>query len=265
MTACLLAALIVLGGLTPLHGDSKTLTDEDRIEILRGLDAEFAKAKVYLPRSKKPLPFESNGSWDQKAWESMGKDLGPAARVGDSIQITAVRFENDKIILDINGGLKKKGSHWYDHVQVGMGGATRPVSQDQGTNAPGGTYVAIVFPERIPHVESAELKKMLSPIFDFDKHSVTVDYVESLPEPIKNAIKEKRALEGMDRDQVLLALGHPRSKDRQTREGVDYEDWVYGEPPGKITFVIFAGSKVVEVRDEYAGLGGSTVPSLQPH
>ena len=36
-------------------------------------------------------------------------------------QVTKVSIEGDKILLEINGGMKGKGGHWYDHVQVGMG------------------------------------------------------------------------------------------------------------------------------------------------
>src|SRR5262252_7695167 len=97
------------------------LTDDDKIEILRGLTAEYATVKTYLPRSRKPLEFDSSGNWDKDKWQQAGRELGPAARVGDLVQITRVAIENDKILLEINGGMKGKG-HWYDHVQVGMGG-----------------------------------------------------------------------------------------------------------------------------------------------
>jgi hypothetical protein len=40
---------------------------------------------------------------------------------------------------------------------------------------------------------------------------------------------------------------------------VDTEDWIFGAPPGKITFVTFTGSKVVKVKEQYAGLGSDTV------
>ena len=33
------------------------------------------------------------------------------------------------------------------------------------------------------------------------------------------------------------------------------EDWVYGTPPGRITFVTFNGDKVIQVKESYAGLG----------
>jgi hypothetical protein len=63
---------------------------------------------------------------------------------------------------------------------------------------------------------------------------------------------------------VVLAIGKPRTKVRETKDGVEQEDWVYGQPPGKVTFVTFANGKVIRVRDAYAGLGGSTVPALKP-
>ena len=59
----------------------------------------------------------------------------------------------------------------------------------------------------------------------------------------------------MTRDQVVMALGRPVHKSRETTDGVELEDWVYGFPPGSITFVTFKGDKVVKVKEEYAGLG----------
>jgi hypothetical protein len=97
---------------------------------------------------------------------------------------------------------------------------------------------------------------------DFEKQTATENYVEKLPEPVQNAIKANKAIEGMDRDQVLLALGKPRHKERNvTKEGAEVEDWIFGEPPGKITFVTFTGSKVTQIKEAYADVGGSTVPS----
>ena len=47
------------------------LTDEDRIEIIRGLTAEFATAKVIIPRSKKPLAFESKKGRRSANWTKL--------------------------------------------------------------------------------------------------------------------------------------------------------------------------------------------------
>src|SRR3982751_3348834 len=97
------------------------LSFDDRLEIERGLDAEYAIMRVPLPRAKKPLPFDSTGGVDHKAWDKSMQENGPAARLGDEIQITRVEIESNKIVLEINGGTRS--GHWYDHVQVGMGGA----------------------------------------------------------------------------------------------------------------------------------------------
>jgi hypothetical protein len=236
------------------------LTDDEKIEILRNLSAEYAKAKTYLPRSKKPLEFDVDGTWDQAKWQMMAQQNGgPAARVGDELKITHVAFESDKLLLEINGGMKS-GKHWYDHVDVGMGGMGGPVSNGNGTPSLG-TVIEVNFHKPLENLTSADVKKVLAPLMDFDPHSVSKIYAETLPPEVQKAISEKRALEGMNHDQVLLALGHPRQKYRETKDGADLEDWIYGEAPGKVTFVTFSGNKVVKVKEQYAGLGIQTSPA----
>jgi hypothetical protein len=244
----------------PLRSDDKggekgndKLTFDERVELVRGLTAEYATAKQFLPRSKKALEFESSGVYDKKKWEAIAKEMGPAARTGDQVQITHVTLEGDKILLEINGGLKS-GRHWYDRVQVGMGTQTAPVSNGD-IHPTAGTNIEVLFHKPLATLTSAEVKKILAPLFDFEKHSATQLYAQSLPPAVQKAIAEKRVLEGMDRDQVLLAVGHPVHKSRETKDGLEIEDWVFGTPPGKITFVTFNGDKVIKVKEAYAGLG----------
>lgn len=248
--------------------EDKKWSEDDRIEVLRGLSAEYAIVKDFLPRSRKPLPFESTGNYDKQRWAEIGKQMGPAARVGDQVQITHVSIEPTSIVLEINNGFKS-GGHWYDHVQGGMGGPMSGTTMSQPGypgNAAGGTYIALIFGGRVPVVTSADIKKMLAPILDFDKHSAASEsYVELLPEPIKKAIKSNKVIVGMDREQVLLAMGKPRHKERGLKDGDETEDWVYGFPPGKITFVTFNGSKVAKVNEAYADIGGSTANPLPAH
>jgi hypothetical protein len=241
---------------------AEKLTTQERIEIMRGLTAEYATMKVPLPRSPKALQVRASGEWDHKQWAEMATKNGPAARIGDLVQVSKVTIEDDKLILEINGGFKG-GRKWYEHLEVGMGGSTAPIGNTQ-SNAPGGTTIALLFDGKTPALKTAEIKKMLVPIMDFERRTSTENYVDTLPEPIKIAIKEKRGIEGMDREQIILALGRPVNKIRETKDGVDLEDWIYGQPPGKITFVTFEGNKVVAIKDTYAGLGGSTAPPLQP-
>ena len=251
--------------LTPVYSADKKLTEDDRIEILRGLMSEYATVKTILPRSKKPLPFDADGTWDKQTWAEAAKEFGPAARVGDQVQVTRLTIEGDKILLEINHGMRGSRGSWRDHVQIGMGGGggMSPVSTQQNTNAPSGTNIAVLFNKPIPPLKAADIKKMLAPVLDFEKQTATENYVEKLPEPVQKAIKANKAIEGMDRDQVLMALGKPRHKERNvTADGAETEDWIYGDPPGKITFVVFTGSKVTQIKEAYADVGGSTAAPL---
>jgi hypothetical protein len=237
------------------------LSFDEQMEITRGLNAEYATLKAALPRSKKPLVFHSDGTYDHNAWEKAMQEGGPAGRLGDQVQITRVQIESNRILLEINGGTKR--GHWYDHVQVGMGGNMSNVPTNQNAQAVNGSYVAVVFPSSVPSLKSAEIRQMLSSVFDFEKHSASEQYMDKLPEPVKKAIKEQKAIDGMDKDQVLLALGKPRNKSRETsKDGDEIEDWIYGEPPGKMTFIRFTEGKVVKVQESYANVGGTTAPPL---
>jgi hypothetical protein len=255
------AAFVVLGllGTLAARASEPKITDEDRVEILRGLMAEYAKAKVTLPRSSHELPLESTGQWDKAKWAELAKGQpGPAARVGDLVQITKVTFDTEKIVLEINGGTKAK---WRNHVEIGMGGATQPLAKSDA-NAPGGTYIALLFHQPLPPMQTADIKKMLAPVLDFEKTSVTQNLIDTLPPEQQKAVRDNRVIVGMNRDAVLLAMGRPRLKSRETdSDGLETEDWVYGEAPGKITFVTFANSKVIRVKEEYADLGGTTAPN----
>lgn len=257
-------ALLAIGGLLPATGETRKLEFEDRVEIVRGLTAEFATAKVLFPKSKKNLEFSSDGKFDKKEWESIAQDVGPAARPGDLVQITKVDIEDEQIILELNGGAKSKRK-WYERLELGTGNRTTPIGGPPGaTPAPAGTTVALRFDKKVPPLPAAEFKKMLAPILDFEKRTATEQLIDTFPPEIKAAITEKRVMEGMDRDQVLMAVGRPRHKQRETKEGDEYEDWVYGQPPGRMTFVTFKGPKVVKVKEAYAGLGGATAPPLTP-
>lgn len=237
----------------PLHPPDK-LTEDEKISLVRDLTAEYANLKATLPRSKKPLEFNADGTWDRKQWTEAARTGGYAARFGDKVQITKISLDGDHIIFEINNGIKS-GQHWYDHIQMEGGVSVQRSGDNNAATASNGTYIDLDFHKPMENLTSAEVKKILAPIFDFDKHSVTTLYSETLSPAVQKAVAEKRALPGMDRDQVLLALGHPDHKYRETKDGVDTEDWIFGTPPGKITFVTFVGSKVAKVKEEYAGLG----------
>ena len=112
------ARLMIFFAASALLADQ--LTPDERIEILRGMLSEYATAKTFLPKSKKPLPFKSTGQFDKNEWQELGKQLGPAARPGDLVQVTKVDIDDDKIVLEINGGAKGKRK-WYRQCRGGYG------------------------------------------------------------------------------------------------------------------------------------------------
>src|SRR5271170_3666142 len=167
------AVLLLLSALAPLaaRAQQQKLSEDDRVEILRGILSEYATVKAYLPRSKKPLPFFSSGQWDKQLWAQTGQQFGPAARVGDLVQITHVDIENNQIVLEINNGMKGEKGNWRNRVQIGVGPNTSPINRQQNSNAPSGTSIALLFSGPVPSLKADEIKKILTPVMDFDKET----------------------------------------------------------------------------------------------
>jgi hypothetical protein len=146
-----------------------------------------------------------------------------------------------------------------------VGGVSNGQGNPQSSNQPRtGTAIVLKFKDSIGDVTAAQVKKMLAPVLDFEKHSASEQYIDTLPPETKQAIKEKKAIEGMDQEAVIMALGRPLRKTRETKDDKDLETWQYGDPPGRVTFVTFAGSKVIQVRDTYAQMGGSVAQIPTP-
>ncbi|MDZ7637343.1 MAG: hypothetical protein U5J83_03675 [Bryobacterales bacterium] len=263
ISALLAVALLLFAG--NLRADNaRRLRDEDKVVLLRGLMAEYATSKILIPRSKKALAVEEDGRYSQEEWDKANNKNGVAARAGDLVQFTKVKIEDDEIEFELNGGMG--GRKWYQGLEVGMGGGggTVPVAR-QGMNSPGGSKLVLRFSKDAPPRTVDEVKDLLGDVFDFNQRSATEQYMESLTPEVKEAIEEKKAINGMDRDQVILALGKPVRKVRETKDGIELEDWIYGRPPGKIVFVTFDGNDVVEVREEWAGMGQTAPKIVVPH
>jgi hypothetical protein len=246
--------IMLLSAGASLRGDSKKEIEDQRLELLRGLSAEYATARAYIPRSKTVLVVEgSDGYFNQKGWQAIGAEMGPAARTGDLVQITKVTIEKENIIVELNNGPKGPRGHWYD-----QGGVT-----DTATPAPGGATLAVHFAGGISGITSEDVKKALGGVLNFNQGSPTREFTDNLSPEVKQAVQDKKPLVGMTREELILAMGPPARKSRENVDGVDLEDWVYGNPPGRVTFVTLKGSKVIKVKDAYANLGGSVAET--PH
>jgi hypothetical protein len=214
------------------------------------VSGEFAKAVLSLPRGGDAFTYHVGKPVDTAKLHDMVRTHGASVNSGDKVQITRLTFEAKRIVFEINGG-GKTHFHFRDHLQVGMGGATNPV----GTNAhPGegrGADVILDYDRPLPEMTPEDLKHQLAPILDFGgETSATTSWIDTIPPEFKKDIQAHEAAVGMDEDMVIAALGRPEHKVRERDpDGNDTEDWIYGDPPAKTTFVTFAAGKVIRVKD----------------
>lgn len=238
--------VVALIGATSLAAAKEILTRDARIELIRGLVKEIAVTKVPLPRGKHGIILQAQGKLDRSKADNDLRTNGVAIRPGMPVEITRLTFKRDRIVFEINGG-GRKGKKWYQRIEVGMGTTTRPIAPETPVLVYG-SWVTLVFPGKATKLNVAQVKQMLGDILDFDRRSPTVLYSPSVPPKIKEAIKNHQVIVGMDRDAVLSSKGAPDRKVRETREGVEQEDWIYGLPP-HVLFVTFDGDTVVKVRE----------------
>jgi hypothetical protein len=228
------------------------LTDLDRQNIIRTFMAENVFVSRLFPAGKVGLRIQDGKvTPSDEEVRAIAAANGPAAKPGDRARITDVRFVRSGIIFEINGGPVKR-KKWYERVQVGVGDvSTSPTgqqSQDDAimTNARG-SFVLLGFKDYTPSLTTDQIKEMLSPVFDFKAASVAEAYVKALPPKIADAVKNHRALVGMDREMVTYAMGRPPKRYRDREGTTDYEEWIYGEPPKEVQFIRFVGDKVARI------------------
>jgi len=240
----------------------KPLSDQSRLAIIRVLDFEYATARQPLPASQKleeALEVSSQGVVNEDKLRDHLAARGAAVHTGEVVQVTAIQFKSTSILFEINGGGKKK-KKWYERIQVQAGSTGRVgVDPPRRTGGPGtgtsppptssiGSWVVVKFSDYVPDLGPAELKEILAEVLDFSQRSAAVPWIDTIPEEFREAIKQKKAIVGMTREMVLAALGRPQSKVREVKDGVQREDWLYGNPPF-VTFVTFEGDTVAEVKE----------------
>jgi hypothetical protein len=248
-----LAALLLLP-LTLFAGDDKSsssnkITPQTKLLVIRDLTAERVFSKVVIPRGEGGGLQIKDGkiSPTDRAVAQMVAEHGFAAKPGDRVIITNVEIRERSIVLDINGGGKKK-QKWYQHVSVGAGGNTTPVGGAPQSLDVTGSTVTIAFDKYVPELSGEQVRAMLEPVFDFKALTQAEAYEKTLPPKVQEAIKNHQILVGMDREMVIYAKGRPPKKIRDKDDaGVDYEEWIYGEPPQEVQFVRFGGNFVARL------------------
>src|ERR1035438_2327775 len=98
------AVVVILTFAPGLLPAGNKLTWEDRVELTRGLTAEYARVKALLPRSHKPLEFDATGGYDKKQWTQIARESGPGGRSRGLGQITKGGIDRDKMGLESDSG-----------------------------------------------------------------------------------------------------------------------------------------------------------------
>ena len=243
---------------TPIPAGAPRMSKETRLEIIRDFETQLVYARAIFPMGTKGLKLKDG------ATAPSGTELqqlialwGPSIKPGDPAHISFVRIKDNYIHFDLNGGAIKR-KKWYQHIEVsGAGGATVPLSRDQTTDNPHGSYLEVYFDKYVPELSPAQLRALLYPVLDFNAHNKEEAYLDTVPPKVKEAIKGHHVLVGMNTEMVIHARGKPPKKVREKEGGTDYEEWIYGEPPADVDFVRIVGDEVVRV--ETMKVGGEKI------
>jgi hypothetical protein len=242
---------------TPGAAKNATLQETSKLNLIRYVSGEFAKAVKPLPAGKEGFRLIVGKPLETDTLDRAVATHGAAVSTGDKVQITRLEFRAHQIVVDLNGGGRGK-RHWRDHLQIGLGGAPVPSVQSTSTQDAGppgmqpglGSTLFLDFDKPLPDLTPDELKQLLSPFLNFAKErSAAVQWFDTLPPEMKKAIQDRKPVVGMDREELVAAIGKPDHKVRERdSDGNDIEDWIYGQPPSKTVFVRFMGDRVTSIK-----------------
>jgi hypothetical protein len=221
------------------------ISPKTRQEIIHGFNAELVYIRTNFPMGKTGLRIRNgNVTPTGPELQQLISLWGPAAKPGERARISNVVIKENYIRFEINGGPIKK-EKWYQRIEVN--GTTPPTEVSDGSATGRGSYVDLCFDKYVPDITGPELKQLLRPVFDFDAKSPMEAYLETVSPQVKDAIKNHHVLVGMNHEMVIYAKGRPPKKVRETANEVEYEEWIYGEPPQDVDFVRFVDDEVVRV------------------
>jgi len=220
-----------------------------RLSLVRFVDGEIVQVVRAIPAGKKGFHMKAGVQFNETALRMAVASAGSAINPGDRAQITDLEFKDKEIVIDINGGGKGK-TRLRDRIHLEVGGVpTARTTSETPVNTNAGATIYLDFDRALPEMTAEQLEKYLANVLDFSKrHSAAVQWVDTLPPEIQQAIQDKKPIVGMDHDMVLAAMGRPDRKVREKgTDGSEIEDWIYGTPPAKTIFVSFEGDKVTQV------------------
>src|ERR1700676_2526200 len=237
--------------------DAPRMSRETRFQIIRDFETQLVYARTAFPMGTKGLHLKEgvvtpNG-------EEMQQTLtlwGPSIKPGDPAHISFVRIKDDHIHFEINGGPVHR-QKWYQHIQVSGSGGTMQAPQNDPQSNPHGSFVDVHFAKYVPEMTAQQLRELLYPVLDFNARNKEQAYLDTVPPKVKAAIQAHHVLVGMNQEMVVHAKGKPPKKVRERDGETEYEEWIYGEPPGDVDFVRLVSDEVVRV--ETMKVGGEKI------
>jgi len=232
----------------PLFGQ---ISRDARYDIIRTVLAAQASARIGLPFGNDGVELSDSGQFSQDKLDRDIRKNGQSIEPGKIVTISAIEFGDDQIEVELDGGGKNKKSIW-DRIQVGVGSGntTTPVGgRDDKTTTAKGSKITLKFAKKVPaDLKPDQLKELLSPFLDFNKQNFMKTGIDSLPPEFQEAVRAKEARIGMDRSTVIMALGRPNNKYRETKNGIFTETWLYNLRGLRTLFVAFEENVVVEIK-----------------
>ncbi len=227
--------------------DKSDLDTKTRLELIRVMQSEQGFAMRPFPMGHKGLTLEANGKLTPagEPYLDMVTENGICAKPGDRVVLSDVKFDHNKIIFELNGGPDLK-HRFLRHIQLGGGGMTNPIVQDDGQQATG-ARLTLEFKGHVPELTGTQVKALLAPLISFDVKTPIQAFTDTLPAKLKDAILNHDVMVGMTTDMVLFALGQPQRKVREVAGQMPLEEWIYGAPPKPVEFVRINGNRVIRV------------------
>src|SRR3984893_12799960 len=160
----------------PSQQKKTTLQDQSKLDLIRYVSGEFAKATKPLPGGKEGFLVYVGKPLSTELLDRAVANHGAAVNTGDNVQITKLEFREHMIVVDVNGGGRGK-KNWKDHIQIGMGGGPQMTSTQTKTtesDVPGvrpgmGSTLFLEVTKAVPDLTPADLKQILSPFLDFSR------------------------------------------------------------------------------------------------
>jgi len=238
----------------PTHVELPTqpLTERGHLDLIRNLESEQGFAHRELPAGA-GISLIANGNMAPSGedYKRILYQKGQAAGPGDRVEVTTLKFEANRIVIDFNGGPYAK-NRFLSHISIN----DTPLAAE-GPIATG-FRITLVFEGGVPEVSAAEVKALLDPIIDFKAKSASEAFANTLVPKVRDAVQRHQILVGMNKRTVVAAVGEPQTKHREHSDNENegspvLEEWIYGQPPQATQFVRFKNGKVVRL--EIAAIG----------